>query len=450
MRWKVPFSRMGEKIIASLPGYVFALALCIVGLVLNLLFSPLSGIDPFLFFVPIVAVTVWYGGVGPGVFSILCALFASDYFFLPPLYTFGLRIEDLSHTGLFVIVAATVGFITMLNRRYRSTQESLALLSSAIEQADDLVLMTNREGIIEYVNPAFEKVTGYALMQVRGKTPRELKSGEHDSEFYARLWQTILAGTAFRAEMVNRKKSGELYHEEQTITPIKDQHGKITHFISTGKDITERVLARQAVEKERSRMAMELHDSVTQSIYGMKLLADAAQRFTSAGMTRNESETLALLSETAQRALKEMRLLVYELKLPELEQVGLIGALQQRLDSVEKRAGVEASLVTRNVASYSAPIEEMLYRVAQEALNNSLKHAAAKSVTVSLSQVDGQIELQVADDGKGFDPKMRDEQGGMGLITMRQRAERLGGELQIISNSGEGTRVELRIRAEPL
>ncbi len=436
---------MSKKITAVLPGYAFALAISFLGLVLNQLFSPATGIDPFFLFVPIVAATVWYGGVGPGVLSILFALFATDYFFLPPLYTFGLRIEDLPHTGLFVIVATTVGFITTLNRRYRSTQESLATLSSAIEQADDLVLMTNCEGVIEYVNPAFEKITGYALAQVRGKTPRVLKSGEHDSGFYARLWQTILSGAAFRAEMVNRKKSGELYHEEQTITPIKDQHGKITHFVSTGKDITERVLARQAVEKERSRLAMELHDSVTQSIYGMKLLADAAQRFASSGMTKKESETLALLSETAQRALKEMRLLVYELKLPELEQVGLTGALQQRLDSVEKRAGVEASLVTRNVASYPAPIEEMLYRLAQEALNNSLKHAAAKSVTVSLSQVDGHIELQVADDGKGFDLGMIDKQSGMGLDTMRQRAERLGGELQIISKLGEGTRVQVSV-----
>jgi PAS domain S-box-containing protein len=114
---------------------------------------------------------------------------------------------------------------------------ALKKLSSAVEQTADHVIITDKHGIIEYVNPAFEKLTGFSLHEAVGQTPRLVKSAYHPPEFFRSLWKTILAGEVFRAEFINQKKNGELYREEKTITPLKDDHGRITHFVSVGRSL---------------------------------------------------------------------------------------------------------------------------------------------------------------------------------------------------------------------
>lgn len=138
---------------------------------------------------------------------------------------------------------------------YRS-QETISLLSRAVEQTADSVVITNREGVIEYVNPAFEVTTGYRREEALGNTPRILKSSLHDKEFYERLWDQILRGEPYRGTLVNRKKSGELYWTEQTITPIKESTGNTTHFVSVLKDIT--ALRRQQEQEFQLRLARQV------------------------------------------------------------------------------------------------------------------------------------------------------------------------------------------------
>jgi PAS domain S-box-containing protein len=123
--------------------------------------------------------------------------------------------------------------------RRKETEQKIERLTSAVEQTADSIVITDRYGIIEYVNPAFEQTTGYTRREVLGSTPRLLKSGSHPAEFYAELWQRIQSGQVFRGTIMNRKKSGEIYHAEQTITPMRDSGGTITHFVSVIKDITE-------------------------------------------------------------------------------------------------------------------------------------------------------------------------------------------------------------------
>lgn len=208
-----------------------------------------------------------------------------------------------------------------------------------------------------------------------------------------------------------------------------------------------RLQAQQAlVMQERHRLARELHDSVTQSLYSLTLLAEGWQRMARAGKLEDIEGSLAELGEIAQQALKEMRLLVHELRPPDLEKDGLLEALHQRLGAVEKRAGVEARLVADQVIELPALVEEGLYRIAQEALNNALKHATATAVTVHIRAQDGLVELEVIDNGHGFDPYTVDEQGGMGVVSMRERADKLGGRLTIVSTPGEGTKVKVSIQ----
>jgi sigma-B regulation protein RsbU (phosphoserine phosphatase) len=122
---------------------------------------------------------------------------------------------------------------------YKKSQEVVERLSSAVEQTADSVVITDTHGTIRYVNPAFTKTTGYSRREVMGKTPAILKSGEHDDEFYRKMWTTILNGGVFTGTLVNRKKCGDLYWSEQTITPMREESGRITRFVSVWKDVTE-------------------------------------------------------------------------------------------------------------------------------------------------------------------------------------------------------------------
>lgn len=119
-------------------------------------------------------------------------------------------------------------------------------LAKVVEQTTDHVLITDKDGRMDYVNPAFCHATGYKQREVIGENPRLLKSGQHSSEFYADMWKRIKQGENFQDLFVNRRKNGMLYYEEKTISPLLDEKGKITHFVSTGKDITESKITRLA------------------------------------------------------------------------------------------------------------------------------------------------------------------------------------------------------------
>jgi signal transduction histidine kinase/predicted hydrocarbon binding protein len=199
-----------------------------------------------------------------------------------------------------------------------------------------------------------------------------------------------------------------------------------------------------AVMRERQRLARELHDSVTQALYSLTLLAEAARRMASSGELRQAQEPLHRLNVIAQQALKEMRLLVYELRPLVLKREGLVGALQHRLDAVEGRAGVEARLIVQGDVQLPSEVEEGLYRIAQEALNNALKHAAADALTVTIHAEGEMVTVEVVDDGIGFDVETASAGGGMGLTTMRERAETIGARLQIESTPGQGTTMSVR------
>lgn len=200
-----------------------------------------------------------------------------------------------------------------------------------------------------------------------------------------------------------------------------------------------------AIMEERSRLGRELHDSVTQSLYSLTLFAEVGRRAAESGNTEQVLDYLGRLGQVAQQTLKEMRLLVYELRTSALETEGLFRALQQRLDAVEKRAGVEVRLLGDTDIELPVVIEEGLYRIAQEALNNALKHAMASRVTIRINLDGDRVKLEVADNGRAFDVASVEGGGGMGLRNMRERAERLNGSLNIVSRHGEGTTISATV-----
>jgi sigma-B regulation protein RsbU (phosphoserine phosphatase) len=139
--------------------------------------------------------------------------------------------------------------------------ENADRLSSAVEQTADAVIITDMKGTIEYVNPGFEQLTGYTREEAVGKTPRLLKSGKHDARFYQDLWSTVLGGGVFRGTLLNRKKDGQLFHAEQTVSPVRGSDGRNAFLVSVLKDITERL------RNEQLQVEMEVARQVQQRLY---------------------------------------------------------------------------------------------------------------------------------------------------------------------------------------
>ncbi|NTW44004.1 MAG: PAS domain S-box protein, partial [Anaerolineaceae bacterium] len=176
---------------------------------------------------------------------------------------------------------------------------------------------------------------------------------------------------------------------------------------------------------ERKRLIKDLHDSITQKLYGMVVLTESVQIGMESGMLTDIRNQMALISESARQALREMRLFLYELEPVDIESEGLVSVLQQRVASVENRSGLRARVICDEDISLSREKERNLYYIAQEALNNILKHAQAKSVVLKLKKRKGSISLQIIDDGAGFDLK-NVETGGLGIKNMRARAMDIG------------------------
>lgn len=147
----------------------------------------------------------------------------------------------------------TMATIEDISERKRA-EAALRLQSAALEAAANAIVITDRTGKIEWANKAFTTVTGYGNGEALGRTPRLLKSGEHDVEFYRNLWRTILEGKVWQSEMVNRHKDGHLYTEEATITPVRDEHGQISHFIAVKQDVTQRKRAELELEQTHNQL----------------------------------------------------------------------------------------------------------------------------------------------------------------------------------------------------
>ncbi len=207
-----------------------------------------------------------------------------------------------------------------------------------------------------------------------------------------------------------------------------------------------------AVLEERQRLARELHDSVVQSLYSMALYADAAALALAAGKQDTAVNHLQELRDTARGAMHDMRLLIFELHPPMLEQEGLVTALRVRLAAVEARAGLQTELEVEGERRLPIVVEQELYRIAQEALNNVVKHAKAQRVTIRLqygqTPVRPAVCLQVRDDGIGFDPLTARNAGGMGLRSFEERAAKVAGWATVESSPGKGTTVTAEIGAE--
>ncbi|MCB0190337.1 MAG: response regulator [Anaerolineae bacterium] len=254
--------------------------------------------------------------------------------------------------------------------------------------------------------------------------------------------QGVVTGTF----LVGSTQAGRTFNRHDIIL-AETIAGDIAAAVTTAQ-LAEQARA-AAVDAERQRLARELHDSVTQSLYSLTLLTSGWGTMATQGQLSQQQvvDSLRQLGEIGQQGLKEMRLLIHQLRPPVLAEAGLVGAVQQRLDAVEQRVNVETRLYTKGVVDTLPPaVEEQLFHMTLEALNNTLRHAKAETVTVNILADNDCLTLSVQDDGVGFDtdePSM-----GLGLASLRERAEAIDGALSITSAPGQGTTVEITVTLE--
>jgi signal transduction histidine kinase len=237
----------------------------------------------------------------------------------------------------------------------------------------------------------------------------------------------------------------DLLHTPETIHLIKSIVGQLGLVV---ENTQHRKQAENAlVLHERQRLARDLHDSITQSLYGLAISGDIGRKMLERGEYGKLSQTMENICDVSLQAMKEMRLMLFELRPLALEKEGLIQALNLRLETVERRAGMDVSLTVMDNVLIPYPIEVDLYHLATEALNNSLKHSGARCITVSIGARQGCLFMEIADDGQGFD-LAKVPRGGIGLTGMNERARRLGGTINICSEPGKGTRIQINICLE--
>jgi signal transduction histidine kinase len=375
-----------------------------------------------------------------------------------------------------------VGDLNTLNR-VADTVATVNKLPQALDAVRDTVLALFQSDGFYLYTPSAEIATMRALQPVLGKSDIRLLIGEERQPFEipaihasALLGETVIIDKACEHPML------EFAHEWIKLRGVKSAmfapmqvRGNTIGCIAVTSNAEARVFSRDelllfeniagyvagaidnarlvqqsqevAIDAERQRLARELHDSVTQSLYSLTLLANGWSTMAETGKLQDVAGSFKKLVDVGQNALREMRLLIHQLRPPQLVELGLDGALRQRLETVERRLDIETNIVVDgDVSAVSLDEQEQLYQIAQEALNNALRHSGAKTVWVSLESYRNQLSMIVSDNGKGFDPNIISY--GMGIKNMRERAKEIGASIDFQSSPGEGVTVEVIVPIE--
>jgi PAS domain S-box-containing protein len=326
--------------------------------------------------------------------------------------------------------------------------DKLRLLERAVTASTNSIVISDPnqpDDPLVYVNPAFERTTGYTAEEVLGRNCRFLQDEDRDQPAVGELRTAVHEGRHCSVVLRNYRKDGTLFWNELSIYPVRDEELRVTNFVGVQNDITERIRAEEILSEmrrtERRRIARDLHDIVLQDLSGaLQSLRLTDLQAKGSGMALDLGEELEALG----RASSGLRSAIYDLRRererPFLESVeSLVELNQLATPEREIRLIVEDGFSVG--LSTKASIE--LLRILQEALANVRRHSAATIVEVGLRTDDQAILLEVCDDGRGFDPGSA--RAGIGLSAMRERVEELGGEIEVSSRPGEGTEVTVRV-----
>lgn len=370
-----------------------------------------------------------------------------------------------------------------LERLRDAAEDTARLHTSALRSAANAIVIADCDGRISWVNPAFTRLTGFTADEVLGRNPRMLKSGRHDADYYRTMWATIIAGQVWHGEVINRRKDGSHYTEEMTITPVADEHGRITHFVAIKQDVTARRRAEDALRAAKeaadaanqaksdflARMSHELRTPLN-SIIGFTelMIADEhdppgekrARRLEK--VVRNAKNLLELINDVLDLSKVEagrMRLT--------REPVDVVAVLTECADSAQP-------LVKPGVAlrpSFDAALPEgaswngdavRLRQVVTNLLGNAAKFTERGTILLRAGSADSRLVIEVEDTGIGiaaddllrvFDEFHQADSSstrracgtGLGLAICRKLCRLMGGDITVRSTLGRGSCFTVRL-----
>jgi PAS domain S-box-containing protein len=358
----------------------------------------------------------------------------------------------------------------------RTIAESrLRLLSRAVEQSMASIIITDSEGRFEYVNPAFSLLTGYSFDEVKGKTPRILKSGLQTAGFYKDLWDTILSGSNWQGEMQNRKKNGDLYWENVIISPLTGNEGKVEHFISVKEDISEKMelIDNLTIAKEKAEESDRLKTSFLQNIsheirtpmngiIGFAALlsepgfGDEEKNSFIGSIQKSSDQLLSIISD-----ILDISSVLAKVTKSKFSEVDLHSALKSIIGRYVQKASEKNTILSFRpglpsedsiIMTDSSKVE----RIFSNLISNAIKFTSGGEIVVGCELKDHNIELYVSDTGIGIPPEFHSkifenfyqvehsltrlqEGTGLGLPLSKAFAEHLGGTIRVDSEPGKGS-----------
>ena len=390
--------------------------------------------------------------------------------------TYNLRISPVvdrrgRSTGRLLLLSD----VTELKR----SQAQVLLQATALESAENGIVITDTKGRILWVNPAFSRLTGYDAAEALGQNPRLLKSGHHPPEFYKDLWDTILAGRVWRGEMMNRRKDGRYYHEEMTITPLTTPDGTRSHFIAIKQDISARKYAEEALRLahqeavEANRMKTQLLANVSHDLRtplgAIMGFADMLRSGVYGELKADQSQAAGEIMDSANQLLVFVNNLIGQAQL-ETGRIVLKNrpfAAAELIEAAHTTGGMLAAkkglaLECEVAPDLPQPLPGDVYWLRQVVLNlvnNAVKFTEQGSIKVRLYRADPETwAIQVADTGVGIPAEAQSrifeafEQvdgsatrkyggSGLGLAIVKQLTSLMGGRIELQSEPGRGTTI---------
>jgi PAS domain S-box-containing protein len=358
----------------------------------------------------------------------------------------------------------------------KQAEETLRLQSAALNAAANAIVITDRDGAIVWINAAFTALSGYRADEALGKNPRDLvKSGVHETAFYKPIWDTLLAGNVWRGEMINRRKDGSQYPEEQVITPVRDARGEITHFIAIKRDLTEeKQVAMQVLQSQKMEIVGRLAGGIAHDFNNLLTVINGTADFAVTGL--REDDPLRADFEQIHEAGKRAAALTRQLLAFSRKQI-MKPVILNLNTVVEDMRALLPRLIGENIALVMAPagqlgcvladpgqIEQVILNLAVNARDampdggtltietRDVEFPEAHAGDVRSAPPGPYVMLAVSDTGAGIDEPTRlrifepffttKEQGkgtGLGLSTVDGIVRQSGGSVRVYSEPGHGT-----------
>lgn len=337
----------------------------------------------------------------------------------------------------------------------KQAEEQLHLLGTAIEQASEVIVITDRDGAILYANPAFEEISGYSRWEAVGQNPRILKSGCHDEAFYRNLWETILAGNVWSGRLVNKRKDGRLYTEQAVISPVRDASGAIISFVAVKRDITVELELQQKLNAAKDlqtigMIAGGVAHEVRNPLFAIStVVAALVKRLAGQTEFREYADHIQDQTRRLNELMSDLLTLGRPLKSEQFQSCSLqdivreaIRLMEDTVPAADHRCVVSSSNGTSAIRAVPEKLTQVIVNLLQNAFAFSPPDA---TVSVRIEQTAGQVCLRIQDSGSGipsdllpaiFEPFQSKRKGGtgLGLAIVRQIVRAHGGTVEAANN----------------